>query len=74
MQQKSKTLYNLMECATCTFRMISEPGCFKFGLTKNEINRGYQITLSDNSSFELSSIKPCPYAFGIEPEVLKKDK
>lgn len=59
---QTSNLYELFGCASCEFRTKSHQGCYKFGITKAEINGGYFITASDMSAFALSKTQPCPYA------------
>jgi len=55
-------LFEHMGCDTCPYRMKSQQGCYKFGLTKHEINKGAFICTQNHGAYELSKEKPCPHA------------
>jgi hypothetical protein len=55
-------LYELYGCAKCRYRMRSQPGCYKFSITRTEINRGYTIITQRGGAIRLSAKSRCPYA------------
>jgi len=61
-QKKRENLYALFQCENCQYSMHLTKGCFKFGLTKEEINAQHHIETRNFGGFRLSSVKRCPYA------------
>lgn len=61
-------LYNLFECKTCPYRSFVGDGCWKFSITRNEINSGYTIHTKEGGIIPLSEEKQCPYSIQINPE------
>ena len=57
-----KDLYTMFGCKQCRYRMRSQPGCVKFSLTKEDINRGAWVNTLKNGAYFLDAKKPCPYA------------
>lgn len=55
-------LYKEMGCQKCEFKMRSQKGCIKFGFTREEINAGVTLHLSDGAYVSLSDGGLCPYA------------
>lgn len=58
----ANTLWDEMGCARCEYRMKSSPGCFKFGLTREEVNKKPWIETLRQGAFIMDASKKCPYA------------
>lgn len=58
----ANTLWDEMGCARCEYRMKGSPGCFKFGLTKEEINKKPYVETLNCGSYTMDHDKKCPYA------------
>ncbi len=58
------SLFELMGCASCQYRMraAGNHGCYKFGLTKREIDKGAYIDTLKDGSFTLSKRQQCPHS------------
>jgi len=55
-------LFALMGCASCDSRTKTHKGCYKFCLTKEDINKGPFINTHNHGAFTLSEHRFCPYA------------
>jgi len=57
-------LYTLYGCAKCRYRYksLNHDGCYKFSLTKEQINRGAWVNTIKHGSFYLNEKSKCPYA------------
>ncbi len=58
----AKTLWDEMGCVRCEYRMKGSAGCFKFGFTKEEINKKPWIVTLDGGAYTMSADQKCPYA------------
>ena len=60
--RKSADLFEKFGCAECTYRMRSASGCLKFGISREEMNRGYYVHTNNYGNFFMALEKPCLYA------------
>jgi len=55
-------LFEAYGCAKCRYRMRSQAGCFKFGLTKKEINAHPWVNTLHHGAFTMTKTARCPHA------------
>jgi len=57
-------LYKIYGCAQCRYRYksLNHDGCYKFSLTKEQINRGAWVETLKHGAFFLSERSKCPQA------------
>jgi len=55
-------LWEMMGCEECGYRAKTYKGCYKFGLSKEEINAGARITTLKCGEYTMSMQQYCPHA------------
>lgn len=56
------SLWEMMGCEECKYRAKSYGGCYKFGLSKEEINAGAHISTPKDGAYHISMQQYCPHA------------